>query len=199
MGCAYWRLGDTAGAPYIHVAAGMLLCYTIRTSRMEPHAPRRQELAISASTSYRDRTGSAHSGPAAHVGQGKGGPPPLLGAAESGSPKEERLRWPSPGGSGGPLRPSLDPSPALRGGVGSIPLPTSPAATTPDLSYTEGPLLALKGPCVPLPARPPGASPPPRSRNTQPRPMDLRHTRPPGTSAQRRPPCPEMPAPARVP
>ena len=198
MGCAYWRLGDTAGALYIHVAAGMLLCYTIITSPMEPHAPRRQELAISASTSYRDWTGSAHSGPAAHVVQGKGGLP-LLGAGERGSPKEERLRWPSPGGSGGPLRPTLHPSPALRGGVGSIPLPTSPAATTPDLGYTEGPLLALKGPCVPLPARPPRASPPPRSRNTQPPRWTPGHTRPLGRNAQRRPPCPEMPAPARVP
>lgn len=159
-------------------------CYRIIISRMEPHAPRRQELAISAGTSYRDWTGSAHSRPAAHVAQGKGGFPPLLRAGESGSPKEERLRWLSPGGSGGPLRPPLDPSPALRGGVGSIPLPTSPVATTPDLGYTEGPLLALKGPCVPLPARPPWASPPPRSRNTQPRPMDSQ-THPP--AGQKRP------------
>ena len=190
MGCAYWRLGDTAGALYIHVAAGMLLCYTIITSPMEPHAPRRQELAISASTSYRDWTGFAHSGPVAHVVQGKGGLPPLLGAGERGSPKEERLCWPSPGGSGGPLRPTLHPSPALRGGVGSIPLPTSQAATTPDLGYTEGPLLALKGPCVPLPARPPRASPPPRSRNTQPRPVDSR-THPP--TGQKRPAPPALP------
>lgn len=134
--------------------ARMLLCYTIITSLVEPHAPQRQELAISVGASYRDRTGSTHSGPVAHVDQDKGGLPPLLGAGDSGSLKEERLRGLSPGGSGGLLCPTLDPLPTLRGGVGSIPLPTSPGATTPDLGYTEGALLGLKGRCVPLPARP---------------------------------------------
>ena len=78
--------------------ARMLLCYTIITSLMEPHAPRRQELAILAGASRRDQTGSALSGPAAHRDQDKGGLPPLLGAGAGGSLKEERLCWLSPGG-----------------------------------------------------------------------------------------------------
>lgn len=105
------------------------------------------------------------------------------------------------GGQEGRCVPPLTPSPALRGGVGSIPLPTSPVATTPDLGYTEAPLLALKGLCVPLPARPPRASPPLRSRNTQPRPKDSQTHPPAGQKrpapsalpgrCQRLPVCPE--------
>ena len=165
----------------------MLLCYTILTSLVEPHAPQRQELAISVGASYRDQTGSTHSRPAAHVDQDKGGLPPLLGAGDSGGLKEERLRWLSPRGSGGLLCPTLDPLPTLRGGVSSIPLPASPAATTPDLGYTEGPLLALKGRCVPLPARPPLL--PAARTHSRAHGWTPRHTRPPSRNAQCCPPC----------
>lgn len=91
------------------------------------------------------------------------------------------------GASGEPLCPTLDPLPALLGGVGSIPLPTSPAATTPDMGYTEGPLLALKGSCVPLPARPP-LLPAARTHSRAHR-WTPRHTRPPSRNTQSSPPC----------